>query len=84
MVNSIIFVEGLQESKKDDHVEMRDFHLHLLREYKSLQRVTVAMKLKEACSLEKKSYGQPRQHVIKPRHHFANKGLYSQNYGFFQ
>ena len=48
----------------------------------SLWTVTEAMKLKEACSLEKKSYGQPRQHVIKPRHHFANKGLSSQNYGF--
>ena len=54
MVKGIILGEGLQESKKDDHIEMRDFHLHLLREYKSLQRVIVAMKLKEACSLEKK------------------------------
>ena len=29
----------------------------------------------------KKSYDQPRQH-IKKRHHFADKGPYSQNYGF--
>ena len=29
---------------------------------KSLQMVTAAMKLKDACSLEK-SYGQPRQHL---------------------
>ena len=25
---------------------------------------------------------KPRQHIKKQRHHFANKGLYSQNYGF--
>ena len=26
----------------------------------------------------KKSYDQPRQHIKKQRHYFANKGLYSQ------
>ena len=30
----------------------------------------------------KKSYGKPRQHIKKQRHHFANKGLSSQTYGF--
>ena len=30
----------------------------------------------------KKSYDQPRQHIKKQRHYFANKGLYSQRYGF--
>ena len=30
----------------------------------------------------KKSYDQPRQHIKKQRHYFANKGLYSQGYGF--
>ena len=29
----------------------------------------------------KKSYDQPRQHIKKQRHYFANKGLYSQSYG---
>ena len=29
-----------------------------------------------------KSYGKPSWHIKKLRHHFANKGLYSQNYGF--
>ena len=28
------------------------------------------------------SYDQPRQHVKKQRHYFANKGLSSQSYGF--
>ena len=30
----------------------------------------------------KKSYDRPRQHIIKQRHYFANKGLFSQSYGF--
>ena len=34
--------------------------------------VIAAMKLKDACSLEKKLY-KPRQHIKKQRHYFANK-----------
>ena len=30
----------------------------------------------------KKSYDQPKQHIIKQRHYFANKGLSTQSYGF--
>ena len=30
----------------------------------------------------KKSYDQPRQHIKKQRHYFANKGPYGQSYGF--
>ena len=48
---------------------------------KSLQMVTAAMKLKDTCSL-KESYDQPRQHIKKQRHYFANKGSSSQGYGF--
>ena len=43
--------------------------------------MTAAMKLKDACSLEK-SYDQPRQHIKKQRHYFANKRPSSQSYGF--
>ena len=43
--------------------------------------VTAAMKLKEAYSFEE-TYDQPRQHVKKQRHYFADKGLSSQSYGF--
>ena len=48
---------------------------------KSLQMVTAAMKLKDAYTW-KKSYDQPRQHIKKQRHYFADKGLSSQSYGF--
>ena len=48
---------------------------------KSLQTVTAAKKLKDACSLEEK-YDKPRQHIKKQSHHFADKGPYSQRYGF--
>ena len=30
----------------------------------------------------KKSYDQPRQHIKKQKHYFANKGPSSQSYGF--
>ena len=45
---------------------------------KSLQIVTAAKTL----APWKKSYDQPKQHMKKQRHYFANKGLYSQSYGF--
>ena len=48
---------------------------------KSLQMVTAASKLKDACSLGE-SYDQPRQHIKKQRPYFASKGLSSQSYGF--
>ena len=48
---------------------------------KSLQMAIAATKLKDACSLEGKLL-QPRQHIKKQRHYFANKGPSSQTYGF--
>ena len=47
---------------------------------KSLQMVTSAMKLKDTSW--KKSYDQPRQHIKKQRHYFANKGPSSQTMVF--
>ena len=43
--------------------------------------VTAAMKLKDTCFLEEKLW-QIRWHAKKQRHHFADKGANSQNYGF--
>ena len=48
-----------------------------------MQMVTAAMKLQYTYSW-KESYDQPRQHIKKQRHYFANKGPSSQGYGFFQ
>ena len=48
---------------------------------KSLQMVTLAMKLKDA-SPWRESYDQPRQHIKKQRYYFANKGSSGQSYGF--
>ena len=48
---------------------------------KSLQMVTAAMKLKDNSAL-RENYDQPRQHVKKQRHHFADKCPYCQNYSF--
>ena len=46
----------------------------------SLQTVTAAMKWKD--SPLKKTYDKPRQHILKQRHYFGNKGPSSQSYGF--
>ena len=43
--------------------------------------VTAATELKDTCSLEG-NYDKPRQCIKKQRHHFADKGPYSQSYGF--
>ena len=43
--------------------------------------VTAAIKSEDTCSLEEK-FDQPRQHIKKQKHYFANKGLSSQSYGF--
>jgi len=48
---------------------------------KSLQMVTEAIKLKNACSL-KESYGKLREHIKKQRYHFVDNGLYSQSCNF--
>ena len=45
---------------------------------KSLQMVTAAMKLKDACSLEE----ELRQHTKKQRPYFTDKGPSGQSYGF--
>ena len=48
---------------------------------KSLQMVTAVMKLKTLAPW-KKSYDEPRQHIKKQGHHFANRDLSSQSYNF--
>ena len=39
-------------------------------------------KIKRRLLLGKKSYDKPRQYIKKQRHHFADKGPYSQSYVF--
>ena len=48
---------------------------------KSRWMVTAAMKLRRLL-LERKAITNPDKCIKKQRHHFANKGLYSQSYGF--
>ena len=43
--------------------------------------VTTAMNQKKLAPW-KKSYGQSRQHIKKQKHYSADKGPYSQSYGF--
>ena len=46
---------------------------------KSLQMVTVAMKLEDNCFWQE-NVDKPRQYVEKQRHYYADKGPYSQGY----
>ena len=39
--------------------------------------------IKSCLFFGRKVIDKPRQHIKKQRYYFANKGLYSQNYGFF-
>ena len=62
-----------------------NMHVQILCSWapKSVWMVTAAMKLKNACSFPwKETYDKPRQRIKKQRYHFADKGLYSQRYGF--
>ena len=43
---------------------------------------TGSMKPQAQGCLQLQSYDKPRQHIKKQRHHFADKGLYSQSYDF--
>ena len=67
-------------SRQIDGETMETVRYFILGAPKSLQMMTASMKLKDT-SL-KKSYDQPRQHIKKQRHYFANKGPCSQGYGF--
>ena len=41
-----------------------------------------SLEIKRCLQLGKKSYNKQREHIKKQKHHFANKGLSSQSYGF--
>ena len=43
-----------------------------------------SQEIKKMLTPWKESYDQPRQHIKKQRHYFANKGPSSQSYVFFQ
>ena len=63
-----------------DGETVKQWHILFSWPLKSLQMVPAAMKLKDTCSLERK-LGHTL-HIKKQRHHFADKGLSSQSYGF--
>ena len=41
-----------------------------------------SQEIKRHLLLWKESYDKPGQHIEKQRHHFADKGVYSQSHGF--
>ena len=71
---------GYETSVNESTVYIKSVFLSRFWTPKSLQMVTAAMKLKAV--FWKESYDNPRQSIKKQRHHFADKGLSSQSYGF--
>ena len=64
------------------HLDNMPYRINIIYNFDKIIKVRIyAMKLKDACSLEGK-LNQPRQHIKKQRHYFANKGPSSQSYGF--
>ena len=76
-----ILVSDTITSWQIDEEKMGTVKYFILGAPKSLKMETAAMELKILAPW-KKSYDQPRQHVKKQGHYFANKGLSSQSYGF--
>ena len=76
-----VMVSGLITLWQIERGKWKQWQIFLYWAPISLPSVT-AMKLKDVCSLGKKSYDKPKQCITKQRHHFSNKGLYSQSYGF--
>ena len=77
-----IMASGSISSCHIDGEAMETVRYFIFLGFKITADVISALKLKDACSLGKKSYEQRRQHIKKQRHYFANKGLSSQSYGF--
>ena len=78
---SKIMVSRSNTSWQMDHEKWKQWQILFSWTPKSLQLVTAAMKLKMLAPW-KKSYDKSRQRIKKQRHHFANKGAYSQSHGF--
>ena len=76
-----ILVSDTITSWQIDEEKMGTVKYFILGAPKSLKMETAVMELKILAPW-KKSYDQPRQHVKKQGHYFANKGLSSQSYGF--
>ena len=77
-IQSVVLIDYAKALDCVDHNKLWE----ILQEMGTTDHLTcLLMKLKDACSLEE-SYDQPRQHVKKQRHYFADKGPSSQGYGF--
>ena len=76
-----IMASGPITSWQVDGETMETVTNFILGDPKSLQMVTAVRKLKTLTPW-KKSYDQPREHIKKQRHYFANKGLSNQGYSF--
>ena len=76
--HKLIMASGSISSWQIDGETMETEKLYFLGLQKSLWTVAAAMKWKDTCFLGEK----PSQHIKKHKHYLADKGPYSQSYGF--
>ena len=72
---------GLITSQQIDEGKVETVQILFSWASKSLQMVTAAIKLKDACFFGRKAMTN-LDNILKNRHYFANKGPSSQSYGF--
>ena len=77
---TMIIVSGIITYGKQMRKKWKEWQISFLGAPKSLWMVTAAMKLR-GLLLGRKLW-PPRQHIKKQGHHFADKSLSSQSYGF--
>ena len=75
-----VMASGLITSRQIDGETMETVTDFISWAPKSLQMVSAAMEWKDAPW--KKSYDKPRHYILKQRHYFGDKGLYSHSYSF--
>ena len=77
-----IMASGSISSWQIDAETMETLTDFILRGSKITADGDCSHEVKRRLLLGKKSYDQPRQHIKKQRHYFANKSPSSQGYGF--
>ena len=79
-----IMTSGPITSWQIDGVTMETVTDFILLGSKIIVDCDYSHEIKRCFLLGRKVMKKPRQHIKKQRHYFANKGLSSQGYGFFQ
>ena len=79
--NKMVFTRDWGRGTVNGEMFVKAYKLLVIRQISSGDIVCNVVPIVNS-SVSKESYDQPRQHIQKQRHYFANKGSSSQGYGF--